>query len=286
MQNNSARAAKSSVKELANEKSYRISVSTGIFEHCPDMLASVWLFLWYIDRTTKESNGEGTVLGGMPIIDSKPTSTLRMPVKTIRRWRLHLKKKGYIRTVRTPYGYVITLLKSKKWNWGPALVGKEKESPKRDLPNGEVSPIEIPHSGKRDLPFRAERVPISGTEISPNGKYKEDKAVQDRDRAVETAPSAATLLSKTKQGPEWKAIGIHFPVGGATFKASWRAWYVENGSAADSLVWLMEEFIQKCQTQGVAVPPPFFAAKRKLEREEEGQGDRSADATRRPAVQL
>src|SRR5580692_6320068 len=122
MKNNAAAAVKSSGKDRANEKTYRISLSNGILEHCPDMLDSVWLFIWYIDKTTLEKNGEGTVLGGIPIRDSRPASTLRMPVKTIRRWRLHLEEKGYIRTVRTPYGHVITLLKSKKWNRGPVLV--------------------------------------------------------------------------------------------------------------------------------------------------------------------
>ena len=80
-------------------------------------------------------------------------------------------------------------------------------------------------------------------------------------------------------------------MGGAAFKASWRAWYAANESrAVDSLVWLMEEFIQKCQATGIAVPPPFFTAKRKLEREEaryaDSCEDKSADATRGPAVQI
>ncbi len=267
MKENTARALRtSSGKERRDEKTYRIHVSTGIFEHCPDMLDSVWLFLWYIDRTTEESNGEGRVLGGVPIVDSRPASELRMPVKTIRRWRLHLEEKEYIRIRRTPYGHVITLLKSKKWNWGPTLVQPEKTGA-RDLPNGEIYTKEIPHSGQSDLPNRAVRVPGSGSQSSPNGKYKEDKAVdsteQDRDGAVEEATAAASLLLKRREEQEWKDINLA-PCGSEQFQRAWEKIY-EDSFTDERASDVMERCIMACQKAGISVPKPFFEAKRGVE---------------------
>jgi len=54
-------------------KTYRIPVSTGIFEHCSKIKDALWLFLWYIDKTTT-SGTEGKVLGGSPITDEEPAS--------------------------------------------------------------------------------------------------------------------------------------------------------------------------------------------------------------------
>jgi hypothetical protein len=184
MQNSAAVVRKSSKKDRANEKSFRIPISSGIFEHCPNMLDAVWLFMWYIDRTTEEDDGEGLVLGGMPIVDSKPASTLQVPVKKVRKWRLHLGNNGYIRTLRTPYGHVITLLKSKKWNWKPTLVQpKNADAGARDLPNREISTTkENARNGHSDLPNRTVRMPDLGSQSAQNGKYKEDKAVDSTEQ--------------------------------------------------------------------------------------------------------
>jgi hypothetical protein len=150
-------------------------------------------------------------------------------------------------------------------------------------------------SGQSEVPGVASQIGHDRQfRTTDRGRSNKDNAVQGKDTAVEEATTAAAFLLKTKPGPEWEAIGIHLPVGGAAFKASWRAWYAwyaaNESRAVDSLVWLMEEFIQKCQATGIAVPPPFFTAKRKLEREEAGYADscedKSADATRRPAVQI
>ena len=46
----------SSTKPSGKHKTFRIPVSNGIFEHYPVLKDSIWLLLWYIDRTTQ---GEG-----------------------------------------------------------------------------------------------------------------------------------------------------------------------------------------------------------------------------------
>jgi hypothetical protein len=275
-QNTPAPEQRSSEKAKSSEKTYRISISNGILEHCPDMLDSVWLFIWYIDKTTAEKNGEGSVLGGIPIRDSRAASALRVPVKTSRRWRLHLEKKGYIRTVRTPYGHVITLLKSKKWNRGPVLVSEASDPAKRDLPNGEISPKENSRSGQSEFPKRALRIPVSGTENSRNGKYKEDNAVdftkQDRDIAVEAAAGTAAtarpqLDIKTERHPEaWGAVGLQ-PCGSPKFNLAWeQAW--RDRTSDESLSDAMERCDQGCQADDIPVPKRFFDRKKELYRQE------------------
>jgi len=201
MQNNTAVVSKSRKKEGAYEKTFRIPISTGLFEHCPDMLDAIWLFMWYIDKTTEEEDGNGIVLGGMPIVDAKPAAALGVPVKTIRRWRNMLAVGGYAVVCRTPYGYSVTLPKSKKWNWGPSLVTSKDTPPARDLPKREIStPEETSRFGQGDLPNRAERLPVSGRETSRNGKYKEDLTEQNRQndgQNIEIDHSKASPLKAT-----------------------------------------------------------------------------------------
>ena len=137
-----------------------------MFTHCSDILDSVWLFLWYIDKTTEETDGEGLVLGRMPIADSKPATDLGMPVKKVRGWRIHLTEKGYVLARRTPYGHVITVLKSKKRTWAPTLV--EPKATERDLPKQEISTNgagrENSQNGHRDLPIQEVRIPDPGSQ--------------------------------------------------------------------------------------------------------------------------
>lgn len=266
MQNNTAVEHKSRGKEGANEKTFRISVSTGIFEHCPDMLDSLWLFLWYIDKTTKETNGNGIVLGGMPIVDSRPSAQLGVSVKTIRRWRHLLVTKGYIRALRTPYGYCITLLKSKKWNWGPNPVHSSPTSAARDLPKREISTTEeSARSGHSDLPIRAERVPDPGIESARNGKYKEDKAVDltfDSNKDLEAAAkeSAAAFESKDvfEKSKAWTAAGFARPIGPPGFRSLWVRTYASmvDGDIAKA----MGECADAWEADEGIVPGPFFAA--------------------------
>ena len=161
MQISTAAVSKSRKKEGAYEKTFRIPISTGLFEHCPDMLDAIWLFIWYIDKTTKEIEDEetndrtGIVLGGMPIVDAKPAAALGVPVKTIRRWRKMLADGGYAVFCRTPYGYSVTLPNSKKWSWGPTLVDSKPKLSNRDLPKREIStPKESYRFGHRDFPER------------------------------------------------------------------------------------------------------------------------------------
>lgn len=117
----------------------------GIFEHAPALADAVWLFMWLIARTTREPDGRGSVLGGIPVPDERPAGELGFPVKTIRRWRRMLLSGGYVSVDRAAHGYRYTLLKSKKW----------QKKGKSDLPK-------LPITSESDLPLRAVRVPETG----------------------------------------------------------------------------------------------------------------------------
>ncbi|MGH9866067.1 MAG: hypothetical protein ACRD4H_11695, partial [Candidatus Acidiferrales bacterium] len=65
-----------SLENSATRKTFRIPVSTGIFEHYPRIGEAIWLLLFYVDRTTEEisaSDGRliGRVLGGCPMRDAE-----------------------------------------------------------------------------------------------------------------------------------------------------------------------------------------------------------------------
>lgn len=118
----------------AKKGTFRIPVSNGILtpEHYQRMGDSIWYFMWCVDRTTKEvadgtGNVYGTVLGGMPCHDKDIASSFGVHVNTIRTWRIRLTKEKYIKATRTPNGYSIKVLKSKKW---PNRLTENSESQK------------------------------------------------------------------------------------------------------------------------------------------------------------
>jgi hypothetical protein len=105
----------------APQRTFRIPVSTGIFDHYREVGDALWLLLFYIDRTTEERsapNGKfsGTVLGGRPVRDTEAAKTFGCAVYTIRRWRRRLVSRGIIRARRTPFGAVIEVVNSQKWH--------------------------------------------------------------------------------------------------------------------------------------------------------------------------
>jgi hypothetical protein len=101
------------------KRNFWFPVWRGIHRHAAKLGDAASLFLWYIDRTTKEAviNGDriGFVLGGSPVTDAKVAAELGLPIKTLARMRKRLVAGGYIAARRTPFGYVIHVRKSKKF---------------------------------------------------------------------------------------------------------------------------------------------------------------------------
>jgi hypothetical protein len=107
--------------ENQNDRVYFFRVSNGIFEHWRRIQNALWLFEWYIDKTTREDDQPdgskvGLVLGGMPVRDCEVATVFGCSRRIAFEWRQHLQSQGYIDAKRTPYGYVIKVKNSKKWD--------------------------------------------------------------------------------------------------------------------------------------------------------------------------
>ena len=103
---------------------FSIPVSNGILEpsHVRKIGPALWVFLWMIDRTTKESAAagrqlEGFVLGGYPIRASAIGNDLGLASRTVHEHIERLCRHGYVRRIDAgegmPAGYAVR--KSKKW---------------------------------------------------------------------------------------------------------------------------------------------------------------------------
>jgi len=84
------------------------------------MREAIWLFLWMVDRTTREKLGDdgkkvGIVAGGHPVTDHEISKKFDCSLRTVKRWRNLLKAEGYIKMENTGHGYCYTVLNSKKW---------------------------------------------------------------------------------------------------------------------------------------------------------------------------
>lgn len=144
-QNNEAAEPTKAVEQLAEQKAFHFPVSNEIFAEYRRLGDALWLYLFYIDRTTEEYADNGTtigrVLGGVPRADADAASALGVTDKTIRKWRARLEGEGFIRSKQTGHGSIVEVLNSKKWIW------KRKKADRNE------------HSGQtgKDVPSRPER---------------------------------------------------------------------------------------------------------------------------------
>ena len=174
-------------------------------------------------------------------------------------------------------GYVIRVLKSKKW---VPLEAHSKEV------SGQKWPDRVAKNGRSEVPVVAD---LTGHDrqfrTTDRGRSNKDNAVQGKDKAVEEATAAASLLLKRRKEPEWNDIDLA-PCGSERFQKIWHGIYGD-GAEDERVSDVMERCIVACQQSGIPVPKPFFDAKRRVESGEadEESEDRSA-GPRRPAVQI
>lgn len=83
------------------------------------------LFVWLIDRTTKEHEGVGAVLGGKPVKAEEIGISMGVCEKTILRRLDRLHRHGYIERTLTPHGYIIKVRKSCKFQKRSLEVGQK-----------------------------------------------------------------------------------------------------------------------------------------------------------------
>jgi hypothetical protein len=102
-------------RRYRDKPSYAIPVWNGLLEHRKQIDGAIWLFLWLLDAVTNEKDDVGFVHGGAPVKVAAIAQALEFDEWTIRQHFKKLEEGGYIRRRRTPYGYVIHVVKSRKF---------------------------------------------------------------------------------------------------------------------------------------------------------------------------
>jgi hypothetical protein len=150
-------------------KGFGIYVKNNLLDgkHIEAMGASVWLYMWLLDKMTSvNENGVGKVLGGQPITFDMIQAELGISIRTYRRWVDQLRDAGYINTLRTPYGLQTTINKA------------EKPFKNRSAKNGTSKKLsDVPKAAQpsqRDVPQIVRDVPKSVTRSAKNGTSNKD----------------------------------------------------------------------------------------------------------------
>lgn len=231
-------------RKYGEKESRPIPVWNGVLEHCRRIACAIWVFLWCLDKITEERDGAGIVLGGAPVKIAQIAADLGLGEHAVRRQCESLERENYIWRRRTPYGFVIEVLNSRKFE-----IWHARESVK----NG------------RSLPLETVQIrPVSPSNLAgltvKNGRNKEDAAV---DAAIDAAVAAAPPTD----GPTtWKVLGSDLPMGSLRFQKLFEHYFAtRNGNPLSDA---MERAIQRANKEGVKVPPQFFEAKRVVERRE------------------
>jgi hypothetical protein len=207
---------------------YQISVSNGLLtqEHREKIGTAIWEFLWLIDKTTKNKDGVGIVLGGKPIKLCDLSQQMGTSDVNVSRNLHKLKKEGYISILRTPYGMVIEVKKSKKrFNKNVSQTNENDISP-----NGNVkSPNE-------------------------NDRYKEDSTVDSTEDSIATTSVAEEFnheeeLVKLRDNPrkDFKIIALYWKKKNWVFenRAQFNAAFKRELRAAKNLIGYSGEQIAK-----------------------------------------
>lgn len=103
-------------RKYGKNPSHPLPVWNGILEHCQKMGPAIWEFLWCIDKITREDeNGIGWCLGGAPIDTKRIAADLRECPDTAYNNMVRLANEAYIIRKRTPRGYAIGVVNSRKF---------------------------------------------------------------------------------------------------------------------------------------------------------------------------
>ena len=97
------------------KNNYNIGIRNGLIDtkHFESLGIAIWLYLWIIGHQTRNSD---KVLGGKPVTYEMVVNDYNtLSRRTFERWLKIIKAGGYISTLRTPYGHIITICKPKKW---------------------------------------------------------------------------------------------------------------------------------------------------------------------------
>lgn len=238
-------------RKRGDKLSYPICVWSGIFDHYDKIGPAIWEFLWLVDAITLEENGIGWVYGKSPFKIERIVNDLRGSTRrTVERNLARLKNGGYITTQKARYGIVV------------GVVNSRKIRPRMNLPDTpKVASLAPSHAknGGTNTPKMADLAAKNG---GTGDSILMDNAVRQSSRTGE--PTAAADSPTI-----WKLLGSDLPMGSLGFQKLFEHYAAtRNGNPMSEA---MERTIQASSKRGVKVPPPFYEAKRRVERREAGE---------------
>ena len=230
-------------RRYRGEPSRPLPLWNGILEHFDAMGMSIWLYIWCLDRITREEDGIGFVFGGAPVKVEQIAKELGRSDRALRR-DLKTLKSRYLRLRWTPYGYVIHVLNSRKFGiWRP--LDSLAKNGQADSRNGEAD-------GK------------SGEARTKNGRSKEDAAIAAVDTAVKQQPAA----TPNPEDSVWDFLSIT-PCGPIPFLTLLESrWSTKNGEPCSVLIGETVDAWETANGVRLRLAAPLFRALDRLRRDE------------------
>jgi hypothetical protein len=244
----------SSVRRYREQPSHPLPVWNGILEHLPKMGMCLWLYLWCLDKITREEDGVGHVLGGAPVKIERIAGELGRSQRALRRDFSKLRSR-YLRLRWTPYGYVIAVLNSQKFGiWRPV------DSPAK---SGEA----------RDKSREAKTE--NGRAVTENGRSKEDAAVA----AVDTAAKQQPAAPPKPEDSVWSFLEVQ-PCGPLSFRSLLETgWAGRNGGPYSELIGRTIDAWETAEGQKLGRPAAsLFRVLDKLRKDERATAQRAESA--------
>lgn len=135
-------------KYMTTNESFPLRIWSGLFrkKHWRAMGSAIWLFGLLLDKVTKEENGKGYVLGGIPVSYRTFAKDIPFSKRQYQRYLDKLREAGYIHTHDTHHGLQIVIHKSKKF--------KRRSDKTGTTPPTELAPPDGT-SGTGDVPDKA-----------------------------------------------------------------------------------------------------------------------------------
>lgn len=278
-------------RRYRGKQSYPIPVWNGILEHMKQIDTAIWLYLWCLDKVTKEKDGIGYVLGGAPVKISTISKELERCPRALGHDFQKLKTR-YLRLRRTPYGYVIMVLNSKKFDiWKhsrkdskvrgdqhdhaaeigtlmailPTILCRSKEDSAVDSARKKAERQTLPSEAIVCLP--SEEGIFNSKERAVAAEVAECGSLREFDEDGTLTPrveAAAQSLGYTL--PDERLVGIDFALAMLSVVEKYPRGSIggNDKTPAD----LAGEIIGRCNRSVASYPPDFLAYLRRLRREE------------------
>ncbi|HVB85102.1 MAG TPA: hypothetical protein VNK23_00345 [Candidatus Dormibacteraeota bacterium] len=253
-------------RHYGDEPSRPIPVWNGILDHQVAIGPAIWVFLWCLDKITDERDGIGYVLGGAPIKIGEIAAELKRSPRSVKRDIGQLKT-AYLQLRRTPYGYVIGVLNSKKFGiWRPWR--QATNGPSLHKETGQKCPISRPKMAYL---------------LTKNGPGKEDPAV---DPAIKAAARPLAAGTSTAKDSVWNFLGIEH-----CGELHWRSflesrWASRNGDSPAVLLGETVDAWVAASGTPRSCGAPFFRALAKLRSSEPAKPSASAEVHRLTAEEI